>query len=241
MYVKKDFAHESTGFLTWHRQMLLWLEWEIQRMINDYSFRLPFWDWTDEATRFSHFDMERLGTTLYDPDPQHSDDLHRVQGELFQNWQTICWHNKKRADGQNCDPSVETGVLKRCPRRMTSTSMHTDPCGDHTYWPTPDIVRTALTYSDYDALEISNDENPQPRYSACPSSNSFRTYLEGFIPQDETPCTNSIMCTLTDPEDDDVHDCNKLRRLHNRVSFTVLPIEKKYEFIGFPVMCSASY
>ena len=24
-----DYAHESTGFPTWHRQFLLWFEWEI--------------------------------------------------------------------------------------------------------------------------------------------------------------------------------------------------------------------
>lgn len=43
-----DFAHEGPAFLTWHRGYLLYVETEIQKMLNDPTFALPYWDWIDE-------------------------------------------------------------------------------------------------------------------------------------------------------------------------------------------------
>ena len=42
-----DFAHEGPAFLTWHRGYVLYVETEIQKMLNDPAFALPYWDWTD--------------------------------------------------------------------------------------------------------------------------------------------------------------------------------------------------
>ena len=41
-----DFAHEGSAFLSWHRAYLLYFETELQHMLNDSSFALPYWDWT---------------------------------------------------------------------------------------------------------------------------------------------------------------------------------------------------
>ena len=67
--VERDYAHESTGFLTWHRQFLLWFEWEVQYMLESmgrddyYMFRIPYWDWRKEEQTDdnSPFKSNRLG------------------------------------------------------------------------------------------------------------------------------------------------------------------------------------
>ena len=45
-----DFAHEGPGFLPWHRAYLLYFETELQYMLNDHTFALPYWDWTAYST-----------------------------------------------------------------------------------------------------------------------------------------------------------------------------------------------
>ena len=86
-----DYAHEGTGFPTWHRQFLLWLEREIQVAIDDIEFRLPYWDWSDPDQREILFKSDRLGENVKDTT---FPDLKRrvvVKGELFDNWDTYCW------------------------------------------------------------------------------------------------------------------------------------------------------
>ena len=47
-----DFAHEDCIFdLAYsYRAFMLSLETEMQRMCNDPTFAMPYWDWTDEAS-----------------------------------------------------------------------------------------------------------------------------------------------------------------------------------------------
>ncbi|HKF56908.1 MAG TPA: tyrosinase family protein [Blastocatellia bacterium] len=41
----RNAAHRGSVFLPWHRVMLLMLERNLQRVLNDDSFGLPYWDW----------------------------------------------------------------------------------------------------------------------------------------------------------------------------------------------------
>ncbi len=41
----RNAAHRGPVFLPWHRFMLLQLEMNLQRVLNDASFGLPYWDW----------------------------------------------------------------------------------------------------------------------------------------------------------------------------------------------------
>jgi tyrosinase len=41
----RNAAHRGPVFLPWHRFMLLQLEMNLQRMLNDNTFGLPYWDW----------------------------------------------------------------------------------------------------------------------------------------------------------------------------------------------------
>ena len=40
-----DYAHEATGFPTWHRLFLLWFEREMQILLRDDNFTIDYWDW----------------------------------------------------------------------------------------------------------------------------------------------------------------------------------------------------
>ena len=53
-----DFAHEGPGFLPWHRAYLLYFETELQYMLNDHTFALPYWDWTAYAELKARNDSE---------------------------------------------------------------------------------------------------------------------------------------------------------------------------------------
>ncbi|KAM5180445.1 tyrosinase-like [Mantella aurantiaca] len=43
-----NFAHRSTGFLTWHRYWLLCFERQIQKCIQDETFAFPYYAWQDD-------------------------------------------------------------------------------------------------------------------------------------------------------------------------------------------------
>ena len=46
----RNAAHRGPIFLPWHRVMLMLLEANLQRVLNDTTFGLPYWDWRWMAT-----------------------------------------------------------------------------------------------------------------------------------------------------------------------------------------------
>ena len=139
--VERDYAHESTGFLTWHRQFLLWFEWEVQYMLESmrrddyYVFRIPYWDWRKEEQTDdnSPFKSNRLGETVNNNGlPQVHGDLHST---FLNNWQTICWEKEKSYG--ICNPQVSTGQLQRCPMKESCSSKNE-------LWPSSDNVNNTL-------------------------------------------------------------------------------------------------
>jgi tyrosinase len=45
----RNAAHRGPSFLPWHRFMLLQLEMNLQRVLNDVTFGLPYWDWAKDG------------------------------------------------------------------------------------------------------------------------------------------------------------------------------------------------
>ena len=45
----RNAAHMGPIFLPWHRYMLILLEYHLQRVLNDDSFGLPYWDWARDG------------------------------------------------------------------------------------------------------------------------------------------------------------------------------------------------
>ena len=213
--LKKDYVHESTGFPTWHRQFLLWFEWEVQYMLKDmkkedyYMFRIPYWDWRKEEQTDdnSPFKSNRLGETVNNNRlPQVHGDLHSA---FLNNWQTICWEKSEKPYGI-CNPQVSTGQLQRCPMKESCSSKNE-------LWPSSDNVNNTLFLEEYD--------NPPFDKTA---TNSFPNRLEGFMPlsNDEfQTCRENGLCKC----DDGNADCTvsndgtqpgkpTQRLLHNSVS-----------------------
>jgi hypothetical protein len=46
---RRNAAHQGPVFLPWHRLMLLLLERNMQRVLNDPNFGLPYWDWAADG------------------------------------------------------------------------------------------------------------------------------------------------------------------------------------------------
>lgn len=196
--LKVDYAHEATGFPTWHRQYLLWLEWEIQYMLkesrpNDYhEFRLHYWDWRRErqTDQNSPFKRDRLGTTEID------NGSPVVRGDVIgDSWHTVCWDtstNDKSRAAPLCNPTMNNAMrLQRCP--VTQNGM--SPCAaNNQNWPTENDVNTALKKNIYDASPFNKT-----------ASDGFRNFLEGFQVVDD--CGGNEFC-----------DNNLQRWLHNTVS-----------------------
>ena len=47
----RNAAHRGPIFCPWHRFMLLQLELNLQRVLNDATFGLPYWDWAADGQR----------------------------------------------------------------------------------------------------------------------------------------------------------------------------------------------
>jgi hypothetical protein len=127
-----DFAHEATGFLTWHRLYLLWFEREIQLAMNQSDFTFSYWEWTDPNEREDYV-ANRLSVT----DPP------------FSEWPTYCWYETQ--DGTICDPTLPTGNnLRRCPLeaacRMGNES-----------WPSEKDAQESVSVSTYDRDPFDNE------------------------------------------------------------------------------------
>ena len=167
-----DFAHEATGFLTWHRLLLLWFEREVQITIaGEKDFTLSYWDWTNKKEREGYFDTGHL----------------RVSDEPFNSWPTYCWYETQ--DGTICNPLEPTAnELRRCPIEEACKM-------NYPFWPSKEDVQQALKIESYDTAPFNNM-----------ASDSFRNYLEGFLPvkhctAQEKLCVGSLN-----------------RKLHNSVS-----------------------
>ena len=193
-----DYAHEGTGFPTWHRQLLLWLEREIQVQTKNHTFRLPYWDWRDPSQREILFKKERLGESV--------DGV--VIGDLFTNWTTSCWEDTKGIEYPIpiCNPTISSNqVLRRCPNPKLCIK-------DNPNWPSASDVNEAINIEDYDAIAFD-------RYVNQSKKPSFRNFMEGFVvksdgcEEDDTLCTpakSSSMPAVT-------------RKLHNTVRSWCIP------------------
>ena len=164
-----------------------------------HEFRVPYWDWRIEEEREGAFMRSRLGERNIVMDQA------RVEGDLFNNWKTVCWYDgsggiQNSPNNNICNPSVDTGYLLRCP--MVDGK---DPCNaSNPNWPSFDDYNTALNKNDFDTDTFN--------ISAGPSS--FRNFLEGFEAVSVTDCRGNDLCIENDPE----QGLNTQRHLHNSVS-----------------------
>jgi tyrosinase len=58
----RNAAHSGPVFLPWHRFMLLQLEMNLQRVLNDNTFGLPYWDWAADG-ELTH--AQQVGASIW--------------------------------------------------------------------------------------------------------------------------------------------------------------------------------
>ena len=193
-----DFAHESPGFLTWHRYYLLLLERELgriaERLKNEgkissnwtrYNFALPYWDWSESAVE-EIFQENTFG--VFNAESELTD----VQGDLFNNWTPVC--------NKHFEVNVDHNINIDCENLRTPCNVRFDR--DNPYFkhlkrgvfilregdikdkrklPELDTIKYLVDTDTYDA---SGKEHGV--YSVGSKGISFRNRLEGFVELNES-------------------------------------------------------
>ncbi|KAM5194010.1 tyrosinase-like [Mantella aurantiaca] len=127
---QRNFAHQGPAFPMWHRLLLLFLEREIQRLVGDEDFALPYYDWSKDDN-----------CTICTDDYMGANDLHGNLNESchFSAWKTVC-------SGYNYDsvycwsaPNNHTEMLLRRPGVIPGTRI-----------PDESDVSAALQFNLYD-------------------------------------------------------------------------------------------
>ena len=189
-----DFAHSGPVFPVWHRHYLLIIEKEYQRVMNDTSFGLPYWQWEEnDRTPF---------TDEYFGQPSNSYGVRQNITGVFgnpQKWNTVCdllvYDNDTDCSDNwklcNPDKDLENErVLQRG-----------DETNQGSYLPNSDEVKIAIAAPSFHAA----DENGSYIYLQKDPRTSFRSRLEGW----NTICSAA---TCTGPRDPD-----EKQYMHNNV------------------------
>eukprot|EP00800_Vazella_pourtalesii_P000180 TRINITY_DN10182_c1_g1_i1.p1 TRINITY_DN10182_c1_g1~~TRINITY_DN10182_c1_g1_i1.p1 ORF type:complete len:575 (-),score=43.43 TRINITY_DN10182_c1_g1_i1:171-1895(-) len=161
-----DFAHEGPVFPMWHRHYLLFVEREMQRILGNESFPLPYWSWDTG-------EMEMFTEDLFGFPASSVDSFVTVTSSNFNStvWPVVCdeGHRNRSVSCADswavCDPETDRNNSMGLQRGMRS-STH--------YIPTVHEIMIALTAPSYDTSDMNGD------YGVGSPPSSFRNRLEGF-------------------------------------------------------------
>ncbi|XP_018430449.1 PREDICTED: 5,6-dihydroxyindole-2-carboxylic acid oxidase-like [Nanorana parkeri] len=151
-----DFSHEGPAFLTWHRFHVLQLERDIQNLLKDPTFALPYWNFAiggnkcDICTDDLMGSRSNFGQNLLSPN------------SIFSQWRIVCEHVEDYESlGTICN-STSGGPIRRNPAGNVARPM---------VQRLPEMEEVLL------CLEV-NLFDTAPFFSN--SSESFRNAIEGY-------------------------------------------------------------
>ncbi|MFI9718961.1 tyrosinase family protein [Streptomyces sp. NPDC052396] len=196
----RNFAHRGPVFLPWHRYMLLYLEADLQRVLNDPSFGLPYWDWAADGDRGSPTNAE-----IWTPKYMGGDGIPVTKGPFV--------FDPK--DPSSFTVRVETGPDEQLYQTKRGIYRDFAPKWGSSTLPTSVDVLTALSYT-----PDGPNSKPEDRYDTLDfdrDSDGFRNRLEGWLPAGPARMHNQIhhwvggdMFPPTSPNDPVffLHHCN---------------------------------
>ncbi|XP_018428683.1 PREDICTED: tyrosinase-like [Nanorana parkeri] len=151
----RNFAHQGPAFPVWHRLLLLFLEREIQRLVGDEDFALPYYNWSKDDN-----------CTICTDEYMGSNDLEGNLNETchFSTWKAIC-------TGYNFEDAYcwsatvnETEALQRKPGAEPDT-----------WIPTESDVNDVLQFHNYDTAPY----NRSSQYSFRNALEGFLNLTDG--------------------------------------------------------------
>lgn len=151
-----DFSHEGPGFVTWHRFHLLQLERDMQDMLRDPTFALPYWNFAIGGSECDICTDDLMGA-------RSNFDMNSISSNsIFAQWRVICESVEDYDSlGTICN-STESTPIRRNPAGNTARPMVQK-------LPEPQDISACL--------EVTTFDTP-PFYST--SSQSFRNTVEGY-------------------------------------------------------------
>ncbi|KAI4884691.1 hypothetical protein NFI96_001293 [Prochilodus magdalenae] len=151
-----DFSHEGPGFLTWHRFHLLQLERDMQDMLRDPTFALPYWNFAIGGNQCDICTDDLMGA-------RSNFDMNSISSNsIFAQWRVIC---------ESVDDYDTLGTI--C-NSTESTTIRRNPAGNVAR---PMVQKLPEPQDVAACLEVTTFDTP-PFYST--SSQSFRNTIEGY-------------------------------------------------------------
>jgi tyrosinase len=155
----RNAAHRGPVFLPWHRFMLILLELQLQRVLDDPDVGLPYWDWAADGELPPG---EQADSPLWDEDCMGGEGSPVATGPFAFDDSPTSWRVRLAANVQGQLVATDRGL-----RRAFGQSIEDLPTLGH--------VAGALDLSDYDA----------PPWSTL--SAGFRNRVEGWRPLEDAP------------------------------------------------------
>ena len=204
-----DFGHEGPAFLTWHRGYLLYVETEIQKILDDPTFALPYWDWTEEDKRDEIWNLMGTSNCGIFSNPPNIETVKAPVDGPFSTWDTICTNLEDivcNEDNQVCNPTENFGTIQRCIGSIQGVQCWVDRT-----LPSIREVNEALKEESYDT----------PPYNESNDVEGFRNALEGFK---KLVDRNMDVCSHIDDIDFRHTELHNTYRVHIYIGGTMLSV-----------------